>query len=625
MNSTIYGVLDRSCNPPLLKAFGRIPASFRAYDELLLCVDNRSLSEDCSFQSTVETALSIEYIKIVASGRIDNIPELLDKTGKKREVSDYRESPEKVIALAYLKWGSKCSEHLLGDFAFSIWDSKNLCLFCSRDQVGMRPFYYSAVGDFFYFSSSLHLLLNCSRLVKHINIERVVDYITSVCVDNASTFYKNILRLPPAHSITVSSKILEIKKYWQFQFGEGLSFSSDSDYSDAFKEIFTNAVQCRISSPKTAISLSGGLDSTSVACVANNYFKKNNLGQLSVYSGIFNTFTQCDEREYINETIKSGNFAWNSIIADEIDPLESLFEIAGVQNEPWFAPHMFMGWNLLKSMSAAGVDTLLDGHDGDTTVSHGWGYFNELIDNDQFLTLIKEIFLARRTLTPAGQKVVLKQLFARKFKKKLFTLLPFSIASFLKKENAAVNSALTLSDFLDDSFKNNPEVAERVRYAKTYYKPDRLERVNHSNHVFHPIQPFALEVLGKTASAFNIDHRCPFWDRRLVEFCLSLPTRQKFQNGWPRSVLRRAMKDIIPPKIQWRPDKTDFSPNLMKIVDMLFDNSRDNLLSKCREDLGGWIDFDKLFNYYKSNPARRNLAIFDIWKILTLYAWLKTQ
>lgn len=570
---------------------------------------------------------SVGHITLVAYARLDNKEELLRNITptKKEQARDI--STDEIIMLAYLKWGQRCPEHLLGDFVFSLWDAQKKLLFCARDHMGIRPFYYSLANNLFSFSSTLESLLALDYIPKRINEERVTDYLTSVCLNNTTTFYTDILRLPPAHSLTISENSFEIEKYWEYQFTGEISYSTDDEYAEAFKDLFMQAVGSRADSRNMAITMSGGLDSTSVACAAEYINRQSHSDPLNIYSGVFNKYTECDEREYIKNTLKHGNFSWKSLAADDLDPFASLFEIAAVQHEPWFAPHLFMTWDLLKCMQHSGVDLLLDGHDGDTVVSHGYGYFNELIYNFSILTLLKETLLSRATLTPSGQKRILKLLYSKKIHPKIIKIIPSSILSNNKKKSVAssTNSYPTLANFLNKSFEGRPEIKKRLVCAENSQRSSRLERTSHFNKVFHPIQPFALEVLERTAAAFSIEYRCPFWDKRLVEFCLSLPARQKFHNGWPRSILRRAMNNIIPQKVQWRKDKTDFTANLINITDLIYKDTNSELLSQCRQDLDKWIDFDKLITYYRAHPDQKNFAMFDTWKILTLHAWLHTR
>lgn len=628
MRKAIFGVFDSSpeskVSDIILKKMATPLSQFGNFNSLFCC-DSIGLGAKQTYHGKPH---SVEHITLTAYARLDNKEDLLKQIKPTQKTLSKNIHTEEIIALAYLKWGRHCTVHLLGDFVFALWDSKNKIFFCARDHMGVKPFYYSLANHCFTFSSTLDSLLALEYIPKTINEERVADYLTSVCLDNTTTFYTNISRLPPAHSITVSKNAFKIERYWEYTFPAEPPCSTDEEYAQTFKEIFFNAVACRVNSSKMAITMSGGLDSTSIACVADHLLNSSSHPQpITIYSAVYDANTECDEREYIQETLKGRKFSWNPIVADKLDPLASLFEIAATQHEPWFAPHMFMGWHLLKSMQSSGINLLLDGHDGDTVVSYGYGYFNELINNFNILTLLKETLLSREVLTSTGQKQILNLLYLKKIKPGIKKIIPSSIIPILKKKPVAshTKNISTTSFFFNESFRKQPKIKERINLAEKSKKTYRQERTSHYNHVFHPIQPFALEVLERKASAFSMEYRCPFWDKRLVEFCLSLPARQKFHNGWPRSILRRAMNKIIPTKIQRRKSKTDFTANLIGITDMIYKDSHSDLFLQCRQDLEKWIDFDKLVSHYKAHPEKKNLAMFDIWKILTLHAWLRTR
>jgi asparagine synthase (glutamine-hydrolysing) len=570
----------------------------------------------------------LEHLYVVLSGRIDNIGELLQKLNCPELSYKSTRCPAELIARAYLKWKQDCPKHFLGDFAFAIWDAKQQQLFCARDQFGVKPFYYAFINHSFYFSSSLQSILDIEAIPEDINDERIFDYVASTCVDNTSTFYKNIFRLPPAHTLTISRETHEFTRYWQYVFTGELLLADDNQYEEAFREIFTEAVHCRINSDQLAILLSGGLDSTSVACIAEKLTNADISRPLHVYSGVFNTHRQCDEQNYISETLRSGNYRWQTNTVDKSDPLESLFEIASIQNEPWFAPNMYMSWNLLKLMQADGRKLLLDGHDGDSIISSGWGYFTELLNNSSLIAFFKELYLSKRVLSPVEQRSLIKLLYKKKVGPHLLSIMTSLRIPGRKKNHAtqlpgAPNSSY--SHYLHSSFLERPEIRKRIEIGQVPKTPHLYERDIHYKNVFHPIQPLALEVLYRTADAFSIEYRCPFWDKRLVEFCLSLPASQIFKNGYPRSILRRGMNNIIPPKIQWRPDKTDFLPSVIKIADLIYNDSADNPLLQARENISRWIDLDKFLSYHRAHPENKNAAFFDIWKVLTLHAWLETR
>ena len=141
------------------------------------------------------------------------------------------------------------------------------------------------------------------------------------------------------------------------------------------------------------------------------------------------------------------------------------------------------------------------------------------------------------------------------------------------------------------------------------------------------LQPFALEVFDKAAAAFGIDLRHPFWDKRVVEFCLALPSEQKLHQGWSRIILRRAMADVLPTEVQWRTDKTNFLPNFSHGL-LAFERERlDEVILWGSEAIKEYVDILALHEAYRrfvSSPSRGKASeVFAMWRAISLALWLQ--
>ena len=138
-----------------------------------------------------------------ADARIDNRTELIHMLDFPDSSSSIITDSELILG-AYDKWGLQCPEKLLGDFAFAVWDRRRQMLFCARDHFGVKPFYYYRDDNSFIFASEIKALLCVSTVSHRLNEVRLAEYLSSMFDDTASTFYANILRLPPAHYLSVS-------------------------------------------------------------------------------------------------------------------------------------------------------------------------------------------------------------------------------------------------------------------------------------------------------------------------------------------------------------------------------------------------------------------------------------
>src|SRR2546422_5671131 len=305
---------------------------------------------------------------LTADARIDNRAELLGALDRGVEATD-----AELILAAYERWGERCPEHLLGDFVFVIWDARRAALFCARDHFGVKPFYnHHAPGRLFAFASEIKGLLALAEVPRRLNETRVADYLVPLLEDKVITFYEDILRLPPAHRMTVTREGVRTEQYWALDPEREIRMKSDEEYADAFREIFTEAVRCRLRSAFPVGSmLSGGLDSSSVVCVARQLLQQNGGNRFHTFSIVFDDVPECDERRYVEAVLAGGGADPHYIRGDLLSPLGDVDRFLDHQDEPLSVPNLFLYWAACRLASESGMRVFLDGVDGDTTVSHG--------------------------------------------------------------------------------------------------------------------------------------------------------------------------------------------------------------------------------------------------------------
>ncbi len=176
----------------------------------------------------------------------------------------------RLILLAYQKWGEATPEHLLGDFAFAIWDARLRRLFCARDIFGVMPFHYHATQTGFCFATDVRGMLAFEGIEPVLDIATLAGYMSqNPTVHLARSFYAQVAKLPPAHALSVGQDGLKQWQYWHPEHARAVRLPSDAAYADALRELLTKAVECRVrSSYPVGAHISGGLDSSSVAVLA---------------------------------------------------------------------------------------------------------------------------------------------------------------------------------------------------------------------------------------------------------------------------------------------------------------------------------------------------------------------
>ncbi len=553
---------------------------------------------------------------ITADARIDNREELiptLDLNGRPRETI----TDSEIILAAYEKWGEKCPEKLLGDFAFAIWDKGRQIVFCARDHFGVKPFYYHRSEKILAFASEIKGILHVSDVPRRLNELAVGYFLARIVEDKAITFYEGILRLPPGQTMTIDHGKISINSYWSLDPTRKLKLGSNDEYAEAFREIFKEAVRCRLRSAFPVGSmLSGGLDSSSIVCMARRLLSQNGNNQFHTFSWVFDNVFECDERFYIDKVLAQGDLHSHYIHADKISPLADLDRVFSHEDEPFLGPNLFMTWNLYGTAKKTGVRVLLDGEDGDTTVSYGIAFLRELARSKQWSALMTEVKELAKRLDRSQRRIIWNQVI-KPITPQIVRRTWQSLRR-LSKPSWAENTII------------NPGFAEHLNLQFHIHKLDEkwstpaiTEQEDHWRGLTSGIIPYTFDWVDRAANAFYLEPRYPFFDKRLAEFCLALPPEQKLNHGWTRMVMRRAMASILPTEIQWRNWKSDLSPNFTYCLltfekEHLEDLFRNN--SQILKPYVNLIALRKVFCRYLEQKMGNDA--FTVWIAVTLALWL---
>lgn len=553
---------------------------------------------------------------ITADARIDNRDELITRLDindrSAREIDD-----SELILRAYQRWGRSSPENLVGDFAYCIWDRIEHQLFCCRDGFGVRPFYYYLSDAVFAFGSEIRSLLKFPEIPRRLNETMVADYLTGLQNDKTITFYKDIKRLAPGTWIELSPDHVRLDRYWKLDPSYELHLGSDDEYVEAFRSVFEEAVRCRLrSSVPIATTLSGGLDSSSVTCTAREILKREGKGPLLTLSMVYDLVPECDEREFINAVVAQGGIEPLYFPADHAVPLPYFgLESVHDHDDPFDAPHYFAVQGM-RALSEKGIRVVLDGLDGDNTVSHGYGYLAELAWSGRVLSLIREA-----TALAARQKRPFPDLL---WCKAIRPLTPASIRRTWRRLGGYGNRPWPRSSLISSEFAERLGFEHRYRELQAFYlKPLTDARADHYHRLFWGGITHQIESTNKVFSRYFVEPRHPFFDRRLLELCLALPHRLKIANGWTRLVLRKAMKGLLPEQIERRPGKTDFRPS----IDHAILHSRrlvlDGMMETSSRAVEHYVNVEAMGKSYRDflhNPVRHDPSY--LWLAISLGLWL---
>ncbi len=231
-------------------------------------------------------------------GRLDNREELINLL--RDELQDDRTDAAIVIA-AYRTWGITFLSRIIGDFALSLWDPSIRTLFLARDLVGSRLLFYHTNENRIVWSSRIEALLNVREIGLEVNDEYVAGYLTSRPTQGL-TPYRNIHAVPPGHVAIVKKGRLSLQRYWELNPSKTISYRTDGEYEEHFIQLFSEAVRVRLRVDGPVCSdLSGGLDSSSIVCMADAVIRNeaDHPCSLETISAVFDDSPSSDERRFI--------------------------------------------------------------------------------------------------------------------------------------------------------------------------------------------------------------------------------------------------------------------------------------------------------------------------------------
>jgi len=611
---------------------------------------------------TEQLPLAKGGLAITADARIDNRHQLLPQLGLDTDTSQSIGDSEIILA-AYEQWGEQCPEKLLGDFSFVIWDRCKQQIFCARDHFGIKPFYYYQSSDTIAFASEIKALLSLSFVPKQINNQGILDHLTLNLGMKVNSAYENIWRIPPAHTLVISdNKEKTSRQYWSLNPEVEIQMASDADYEAAFLEIFTEAVRCRLRSALPVGShLSGGLDSSSIVCIARDLLKEAEKPPLHTFSSGYPTVPKSDERDFFDAVIQAGDVVPHYIRVDCTGPLTDHSAMFDYVDEPLIG-NGYLTWELNKVVGKHKIRVLLNGFDGDTTISHGMLKLHELALASDWKTLVSEVnqllqnlddseslnirlhaIHALQQLTSQGKHMEflraswaltqsLEQPFYKLVQKYGFkgTKLRRAIFKIRKWRQQSKNNRktkqkknLVSAGFVQQIFPKN-EAAQCVEKHKASGWPKSV-REQQWQSISSGLEA-AMEVVDLLSSPYGIEPRYPFMDKRLIEFCLALPAEQKLKNGWTRSILRRAMQDILPEKVQWRNHKTTPNAGFRYGLDEYDAYLINELLQDKENSLKTYVDTDVLraaYGAFREDRPSANVGIGEVWSAFSLGLWLQ--
>jgi asparagine synthase (glutamine-hydrolysing) len=555
-----------------------------------------------------------ERVWVVFNGEIYNYIELREEL-RAKGFAFRTHSDTEVIIHAYNAWGSDCVRHLNGMWSFALYDAARGKLFCSRDRFGIKPFYYVWDGTTLFFASEIKALLESADIQRTANEGMVYDYLAHRILDHSDqTFFDVISQLKPGNTLELDPSGLQIRQYYELSFNPDLGRYDDAEarkLAGEFRERFTDSVRIHLRTDVTLGScLSGGLDSSSIVCTANQLIFGSEAMSRSIVGDKQKTFTatysdaRFSEEPFVQSVINQTHASPFFIEPTSAGLLTELSAFVRAHDEPVISTSMYAQWNVMKLAAEHNVKVMLDGQGGDELLGgYRWHFpvfHGQLLKALRFGDLAAELrstsavtgISMTELAKPVFQKVA-KTFIPRSMRPGLLEISPYLDADFIRK-NGTRASALIKSDF---------NLQQRLWEEETKFNLQQL-----------------LHYEDRNSMAFSIEARVPFVEYRLVEFVMNVPAVYKIRGGWSKHLLRTAMEGMLPKDIQWRKDKMGFvTPEQAWMRELQGDFL--NILQREPMRSGRFVDTAKYLNDLRlpSSPMQTS----DVWRLLNLELWMR--
>jgi asparagine synthase (glutamine-hydrolysing) len=470
-------------------------------------------------------------LRIVADARIDARGELISALRSQGSTCTSHDSDIELILRAYQIWGENCVEHLIGDFSFAIWDGARRRLFCGRDQMGVKPFFYASIGPLLVFSNTLDCVRQHPSVSGRLNDVSIADFlIFDFIQDTTATSFAEIQRLPPAHTLVHAEDRLAIRRYWQPPVTAPIQFRRPADYIDCFNELLDVAVADRMRTPSACMLMSGGLDSPTIAASAKRVASQpSKNASVWAYTQVFDYLIPHEERHFAGLVAR----ALQIPIEYRADDHLRLFQFA--EEAGYHSPEpVHTAWPDVTSDQLRRVQTVsrvvLTGFGADPLLSSRITvHFRQLLQQRRI----------GRALTDALGYLSAEGRWSRLY-------LRTRLRIFWNRKRPLGGF---LPTWLNDDLVHRLHLRERWEDFGSTPISDAAVRPEAHAVTFGPFWPDAFDALDAGVTGIPVEVRHPFFDLRLMNYLLSLPRLPWCSD---KHLLREAGREFLPREVRLR-------------------------------------------------------------------------
>ena len=487
---------------------------------------------------------------LICNGEIYNYIELKEMLTKKGHRFSTTSDSEMIVHL-YEEYGDQCVDHLRGQFAFCLWDSKNERLFTARDRIGEKTLYYAQVPGGVIFSSELKVILKHFIPKPQLNLEQLAAPIRYTSPTNLQdTWIDQIKRVEPGQYMITDKHGLRKYMYWKRDFRTHFTGSVEEAKKETLR-LMRESVDIHLRSDvPVAVMLSGGIDSSAIAALA-----KETGREVHTITAGYKGQHDVDERDIARRFAKERGFIYHEIELDEDDFKNCFAELTEHTDEPVSDAGSLAQWALYKKVKSLGFKVLLGGMGGDE-LFYGYPYWNQLGESLKLYREHQQLFPWETT---AKKKQALTY-----FLKNWKYLLKGAYPKRVTDRGIGIwhyDRYKTFTDTAKIEWDGREVLFKDIDVSYAYpngTEADELDTVY--DFQFRNIMTMVYLYLSDRLGMGNsIEIRSPLVDYKLVEFVSSLPTNMKYRKGQPKYFLKEVLKETLPDYILYG-KKRGFTP-----------------------------------------------------------------
>jgi asparagine synthase (glutamine-hydrolysing) len=497
-------------------------------------------------------------LTLVADCRIDNREELAGIFGL--STADSRDMPDSALILrAYKAWGEDCTEHLLGDFAFAVWDGSAKKLVLVRDHMGQRNLFYHKGANFIAFASEIKGLWALADVPRKLLDEEIARFFFKTIGQRPEgrTLYADICAVPGGTIVTTGlDGIVKSRHYWEPYGDPAHEGRDESYYVEKYRSILAEAVTCRLRrlTGPAALMNSAGFDTTAIAGLAGPVVaaQGRKLISLSWIGSQASLNMHGDLRPWLDACRRvMSHLDIREISRAGENPLANVERQFLHKDGPGYADYKISHY-LFTEAASAGSRLIMDGFGGDYTINpRGFGALARHLRRGRLVRFFMEFRAHLRETGQSPWQTLKSEI--------IIIMLPQFLVRWqrhVRRKGAYALMQVTRRDIAGLYLKKLRKriVAEARTGAESIPLTEMRARIRH---VAVNICRGSAAGSPVPAGAYGLDLTRPFHDKRVVELGLAIPEDLYVKNGLNRYITRLALADIYPPEFQTRGHKNE--------------------------------------------------------------------